>query len=315
MNIVIFGATSQIAKDLIISFSKRKKYNFILFTRHVTLLKKWINCTNLDGNYQYCEYSQFNKNSKYDVIINFVGIGDPKKLQDNECNILDITYQYDAMILDYLGSNKETKYIFLSSGAVFGGNFNQPVNEKTVATIDINNFSSTDWYAMAKLYAEARHRALLDLSIIDVRVFNYFSHRQSMAARFLITDIVRAMKSDEIFKTAPDNIVRDFLIPIDFYYLIQSIIDFRPVNLALDCYTNSPVKKYDLLAELEDKYGLKYKVEQSIDIINATGSKLNYYSVNKIAGSMGYKPINSSLEGIIKEVDVLLDTLLNCKAI
>jgi hypothetical protein len=41
-----------------------------------------------------------------------------------------------------------------------------------------------------------------------------------MNARFLITDIVRAIKNKKIFKTSADNIVRDFITPPDFYHLV-----------------------------------------------------------------------------------------------
>ena len=44
---------------------------------------------------------------------------------------------------------------------------------------------------------------------------------------------------------------------------------------------------------------------ESIDIINATGSKINYYSTNKIAKDMGYDPINTSLESVIQEINFL----------
>jgi len=40
MRIAILGATSQIAKDLILSFSKNKNYDFVLFGRNVELLDK-----------------------------------------------------------------------------------------------------------------------------------------------------------------------------------------------------------------------------------------------------------------------------------
>jgi hypothetical protein len=76
-------------------------------------------------------------------------------------DIFKITEKYDDMVLEYLKLHKETKYFFLSSGAVYGGNYQKPVDENTVATIDINNLKSTDWYTLAKLHAEAKHRALL----------------------------------------------------------------------------------------------------------------------------------------------------------
>ena len=267
--------------------------------------KKWINSENLSEKYQVQEYSEFGNHQKYDVIINFVGIGDPAKAQKMGSDIFKVTEQYDDMALEYLKQHKKTKYIFLSSGAVYGGNYQAPVDKDTVATIDINNLKPTDWYGLAKLYAEAKHRLLYNLNIIDVRVFNYFSHRQDMNACFLITDIVRAIKNKEIFKTSADNIVRDFITPPDFYQLVQKIIDSDIKNTALDCYTKSPIKKNRLLSVLKKEFGLTYEVECDLDIVNATGAKINYYSENKIAESIGYNPKNTSIEGVISELKLI----------
>jgi len=305
MRIAILGATSQIAQDLILSFSKNKSYNFSLFSRNVVVLQKWINSESLSDKYQVQEYSEFSNHQKYDVIINFVGIGDPVKAQIMGGDIFKVTEQYDGMALEYLKQHKKTKYIFLSSGAVYGGKYEEPVNENTVAMVDINNLESTDWYAISKLYAEAKHRSMPELSIVDVRVFNYFSHTQDMNARFLITDLVRALKNNEVFKTSSDDIVRDFITPPDFYNLIQSIIDFRPINVAIDCYTKSPVSKFDLLSELKDKFGLRYEINKKINIINATGAKMNYYSINDMSKNIGYKPENTSKDGIVNEIQFL----------
>jgi len=305
VKIAILGATSQIAQDLILSFSKNANHELFLFGRNVELLEKWINNENLSGKYQVQDYSEFGNHQKYDVIINFVGIGDPEKSQEIGNNIFKITEQYDEMVLEYLKCNKETKYIFLSSGAVYGGDYKDPVKKDTLATININNLATTDWYAIAKLYAEARHRSLPDLSIVDIRVFNYFSHTQNINARFLITDIVRALKNGEVFKTSPDNVIRDFITPPDFYNLIQAIIDYKPLNTALDCYTKSPVEKFNLLSEIESKFGLNYEVDENLNVVNATGAKFNYYSENKIAKDIGYNPGSTSLESIIREINFL----------
>ena len=310
MRIAILGATSQIAQDLILSFSKYKDYDFSLFGRNVELLQKWINSEILSDKYQVQEYSEFGHHQKYNVIINFVGIGDPIKAQKIGNDIFQITEQYDDMALNYIKQHKETKYIFMSSGAVYGGSYQKPVNENTVATVDINNLKSTDWYAISKLYAEAKHRSMPELSIVDVRVFNYFSHTQDMNARFLITDIVRAIKNKKVFKTSEDNIIRDFITPPDFYRLIQAIINFKPINMALDCYTKSPISKFDLLDELKSEFGLRYEIDKSVNIVNATGCKLNYYSINKLTGRFKYFPKNTSINGIFKEFHCILDRRL-----
>jgi nucleoside-diphosphate-sugar epimerase len=271
----------------------------------VDYLEKWVDSEKLSKRYQVQNYSNFNHDQKYDVIINFVGVGDPVKAKKMGSDIFSITEQYDEMALDYIKHNKETKYIFLSSGAVYGGDYQKPVSKNTLAMIDINNLGLSSWYAIAKLYAEAKHRSLLNLSIVDIRVFNYFSHTQDMNARFLMTDLVRALKNKEVFKTSSDDIVRDFITPPDFYHLIQSIIDFKPINTAIDCYTKSPVSKFDLLSELENKFGLRYEIDESVGIINATGAKLNYYSTNDMAKNIGYKPNNTSKDGIVQEIALL----------
>jgi len=307
MNIAILGATSQIAQDLILSFSKCKDYDFSIFGRNVALLQKWINSESLSDKYQVQEYSEFANHQKYDVIINFVGIGDPVKAQKMGSDIFKITEEYDDMALEYLKQHKKTKYIFLSSGAVYGGNYQEPVNKDTVAIIDINNLKSTDWYAISKLYAEAKHRSLSELSIIDVRVFNYFSHTQDMNARFLITDIVRALKNNNIFITSPENIVRDYITPPDFFNLIQSILKYKSVNLAVDCRTKSPIDKFSILSELEDKFGLQYEILESNDVLNATGKKLNYFSFSNSSVEIGFVPSKTSLEGIVEELELIHD--------
>ena len=113
------------------------------------------------------------------------------------------------------------------------------------------------------------------------------------------------IKNKEVFETSVDNIIRDFITPPDFYCLIQAIIDYDSTNMALDCYTKSSVSKFNLLNELKSGFGLEYEVEEDINIVNATGIKSNYYSLNKAAKSISYNPKNTSLEGIIQEIGYL----------
>jgi nucleoside-diphosphate-sugar epimerase len=302
MKIAILGATSQIAQDLILSFFKNKNYSLLLFVRNVELMQAWMSGMNLSGQYQVYTYADFDNNHSYDVVINFVGAGDPAKIQEIGEGIVKVTEQYDNMALDYIKHHKKTKYIFLSSGVVFGGDYQEPVDENTSTDININNPSPMDWYATAKRNAEKKHRDLLDLPIVDIRVFNYFSHTQDMSARLLMADIVRAIKNKEEFKTSPDNVVKDFITPTDFYNFIQAVIDFESINTALDCYTKEPIAKFDLLLELKNKFKLQYEINQSADIIDAARVKMNYYSINKVAGNIGYSPKKNSMDGIIQEI-------------
>jgi len=219
--------------------------------------------------------------------------------------ILDSTHYYDSMVLDYLEQNKLCKYIFLSSGSVYGGNFDNPVSKESAAKININQLGSSELYSVAKLYAEARHRAMSDYSVVDLRVFNYFSHTQDMNARFLITDIVRSIMNGEILKTTNLNILRDYITPINFYQLVQSVIKAKPMNQAIDCYTKQPVDKITILSEMSQRCGLKYELVDQ-EGVNATGLMKHYYSLYKAGKTIGYEPNFSSIEGLKTEVDKVL---------
>ena len=95
------------------------------------------------------------------------------------------------------------RYLFLSSGAAYGSSFNEPANmEIRQPVVAINDLSPHEWYGVAKLHAECRHRSHPELPIIDIRVFNYFSRTQDISARFLITDILRAIRD----KTVLENV-------------------------------------------------------------------------------------------------------------
>lgn len=300
MKIAILGASSQISTDLIVSFNQYTNYVCDLFVRERNNAQGWLNSLN-SLNYTVKGYDQFSADESYDVLINFVGVGDPAKAKEMGAKIFDVTHYYDTLALDYIKQHKACKYIFLSSGAVYGGDFKKPITKETVANININQLEPTDWYSVAKLHAEARHRAMADYSIVDLRVFNYFSHTQDLSARFLITDIVRAIMNGEVLKTSELNIFRDFISPIDFYQLIQCVVNGGPINRAVDCYTKAPVDKLTMLAGLSDSFGLKYELVEQAGI-NATGVKINYYSLNKVIEDTGYSPQYSSMEGIKLEI-------------
>ena len=309
MYIGILGATSQIAKDLILSFSAEEAKYLHLFARCPDDVTKWLNNTGLSGRYLVDDFDAFGT-QKFNAILNFVGVGNPAKAAAMGASIFDVTLQYDELALSYVRQHPACRYIFLSSGAAYGSSFDAPVDVNTNATIAINNLQPHDWYAVAKLHAECRHRSLAHLPIVDIRVFNYFSHTQDIEAHFLITDILRAVRDKTILKVSSECAVRDFLHPSDLYRLISAILSTSATNDVVDCYTLAPVSKLDLLATVKEKFGLQYEVTDTFSCVNATGSKPYYYSLNRRATDYGYKPGLSSLEGILLEMSALFPRLI-----
>ena len=306
MRIAILGATSQIAKDLVLAFSKQDNHDLVLFARRPETVTQWLTSAGMSGRHAVSDFAGFSTETHFDAILNFVGVGDPAQAAAMGASIFDVTLKYDQMALSYLESHPLCRYIFLSSGAAYGSSFDAPVDENTKATVAINNLQPQDWYAVAKLHAECRHRSLTHLPIIDIRVFNYFSHTQDMSARFLITDIVRAIRDKTVLKTSSDYIVRDFIHPADFYKLVVALLASSATNAVVDCYSKAPIEKPTLLAAMQDNFGLRYDVISTSASINATGNKPHYYSLNTNAGIFGYLPSFTSLEGILREIKLII---------
>jgi len=241
-----------------------------------------------------------------DTIINFVGAGDPARLKAMAGDILPISHHYDALALSYLQRHPQTRYIFLSSGAVYGHNFQQPVTDESPAVVPANAIKSQDYYTIAKLYAETIHRSLKDLSIVDVRVFNYFSRAQNLESRFFISDIINAIVKGVTLESNAAPMTRDYIHPTDFVALIECLLDAEPCNTAVDCYSREPITKTDLLATMQNEFGLKYTMNSEPNQLNATGEKPFYYSLNRAAQRFGYHPIHTSKEALIDECRAIL---------
>lgn len=306
MKIAILGATSQIAKDLVQSFSKNNDHDLVLFARRPEVVSAWLYANGMADRYETAGFAGFTTDRSFDAVINFVGVGDPAQAAAMGASILDITFEYDGLALSYITANPSCRYIFLSSGAAYGGNFDQPVDADREAIFSINNLVSQDWYGIAKLHAECRHRSQINLPIIDIRVFNYFSNTQDISARFLITDILRSVLNGDILQTSSDLIVRDFLHPADFYNLITAILLAPAINTAIDCYSLAPVDKFSLLDNIQKIFGLRYEIVEKRNSVNATGNKTHYYSKNKLAEKFGYNPTFTSIQGIEMEFNVVV---------
>ena len=76
MRIAILGATSQIAKDLIVSFSNEKEKQLHLFARCVDDVTQWLKDVGLSERYLVGDFGAFGT-QEFDAILNFVGVGSP----------------------------------------------------------------------------------------------------------------------------------------------------------------------------------------------------------------------------------------------
>lgn len=302
MKIAILGATSQIARDLMLSFSDEHKLE--LFSREPAGMERWMVENGL-ANFSSKTYFDFPAVRNLDAIINFVGVGNPERLQKMGRNIFHVTESFDRMAMEHLEDNRDCIYIFMSSGAAFGDNFVIPADINKVAAYPLNDIQPRHYYGLSKFMAEVRHR-MSDRNIIDLRVFNYFSYTCNLKYKYMINDMINCIKDGSVFKVDRTPIMRDYIGPLDFYQMINILISQTKINTAVDCYSRQPVSKDTLLTKMAERYGLQYETQAAPVGLAATGVKENYYSNNTGAYALGYRPTLTSLETIFIGADRIL---------
>jgi hypothetical protein len=157
------------------------------------------------------------------------------------------------------------------------------------------------------MYVEARHRALSDLPIVDLRVFNYFSYSADIESRLLIADTLRAIRDREVLQTSQENFFRDYVGPKEIAQIVRKVLLAPPKNTAIDCFTLAPTDKVSMLERMRCEFGLEYELVRQQPGLLATGNKLHYYSKNKSATNLfGYRPEATSIDIVMQHSRLVL---------
>ncbi|MFA7653857.1 MAG: NAD(P)-dependent oxidoreductase [Candidatus Magasanikbacteria bacterium] len=313
LKIAILGATSNIARGLISNFLLDSKVELHLYTRSPEKLKIFfdaLHCPNQPRtiNVGYQEFG----NNPYDVIINCIGVGTRNKLQGDYTLYLTVTEEYDNMVIKYLCNIcPNAIYISFSSGVVYGGEFLAPAEEDTKNIIPVNHIKSEEYYTIARLNSETKHRSFNHLNIVDLRIFSYFSRYSSMGDSYFITDVMNSILNNKILITDNVNIVRDFIHPQDLYSMICQCIAAKRINSAFDVSSSKPVEKREIINYFASEYGLKYEIGWAANHASPTGVKNNYYSRNNKSFKFGYKPVYSSMDAIKDESGFILSQCIH----
>lgn len=302
-SVALLGASSALARDLTLALA-RGDAALQLYVRDLAGSAQWLQAHGLSQRCALYTYEDYGRHA-HDAVINFVGAGNPQRVASMGAEIFDVTQRFDDLVLQELRKHPARRYIFLSSGAAYGHSFQQPAGDATLASFPINALSAQDYYAIAKLHAECHHRAAPELDITDLRVFNYFSRTQDISARFFICDILRAIRDGVTLRTSPDAMVRDYLHPQDFHQLVDCVLTAPASNRVLDCYSQAPVSKTELLEAMQTRFGLQFEMGPA-SVVQGTGAKPHYYSLRRDAAALGYAPAHSSLSGLMVEASAIL---------
>jgi nucleoside-diphosphate-sugar epimerase len=228
----------------------------------------------------------------FDLVINAIGAGDPGRVAALGDEILAITAQWDRRVLDTMDAR--TCYVFLSSGAVHASSFTEPDRGGRDGAVSA--------YVTSKRTAEARHRALGDRSILDLRVFGYADTALPRDGRFFLCELARSVILRVPFRTLVADMVRDYAGRAEVASLIKCWVTAGARNMPLDVYTKEPASKRDILRIAHERFGVE--IEYRDDVVESrTGATQIYASFNRDAASLGYDPKRTSLEVVTDYLD------------
>ncbi|WGU93822.1 NAD(P)-dependent oxidoreductase [Paenibacillus dendritiformis] len=306
INIAILGATGHIAKNLVVGLHTCKNYHLQLFARNQDNLRQFLiwNVNDRD-NISIHGFDEFMQGN-FNVIINCIGIGNPTTLIQSQGHIFGITEKFDNLILDYLHKSQDTLYINFSSGAAYGSDYFVPATIDKQACFNINDINNNDFYSIAKLNAEAKHRAYSHFNIVDLRIFGFFSRFIDMESSYFINDLLRSVKESKKLVTSSNDMIRDYIHPIDLLDIIDKCIELHKINDVFDVYSMKSVSKFELIDYFMRTFNIEVDV-QNVTFQSPTGNKLNYYSNNNKLEDIGYKPTYSSLDTISIETKAILN--------
>jgi nucleoside-diphosphate-sugar epimerase len=292
--IAILGATGTLGLSLAHEFAADPR-GLMLFARRPERLSEepFVSLVGV------CPLGEF-KAADFDLVINAIGAGDPGRVATIGAGILEITDRWDGRVLETMDAR--TRYVFLSSGAVYGPNHSGPIGGDSRLSIPVNDRAVVPPYTMAKLLAEARHRRLSSRSILDLRVFAYADSTLPRNGRFFLCELARSIGSQLPFKTSATDMVRDYASRIEVAAMIRCWEAAGAGNTALDVYTKAPARKSDILRLAQERYGIA--IDYCADIApGGTEEKPFYASLNRAAAALGYTPQRTALEIVTNYLD------------
>jgi nucleoside-diphosphate-sugar epimerase len=292
--IAILGATGTLGLSLAHEFAADRR-GLVLFARHPDRLanEPFVSPVGV------CPLGEF-KAADFDLVINAIGAGDPGRVATLGAEILEITDRWDGRVLDTMDAR--TRYVFLSSGAVYESDHSELVGGDSRLSIPVNDRAVVPPYIMAKLLAEARHRHLSNRSILDLRVFAYADSTLPRDGHFFLCELARSIGSQLPFKTSATNMVRDYASRTEVAAIIRCWEAAGAGNTPLDVYTKAPARKSDILRLAHERFGIA--IDYCADMAHSgTAEKPFYASLDRAAAALGYTPERTALEVVTDYLD------------
>jgi len=229
----------------------------------------------------------------FDLIINAAGPGDPAVHRAAGLELFRVTEYFDNLCLDYLRQRPGCAYVYMSTGAIYANGYAVAGEDDSILELPVNHLGPGHAYLMAKLAAEAKHRADPDLKIADLRVFGYATGAMDLEAGFFLAEAARCHREGRPFATHARDFRRDFVAPEDLAQLIRLLAEAGVPNGCYDACSAAPTTKFEIFHMLTRRFG--FRVAMDSDSESTPLPPLDSLSHMSEAPRLGYRPEFSSI--------------------
>ena len=299
MRIVIAGGTSHIARAIVPYFLAAGD-RLTLFARRPELLAG----TDVEVKSDFGALTS----TPCDILINCIGAGTPDVVSKDPSRWFTVLEEFDELALRSLREkNPEALYIHFSSGAVYDRRGDELAGVDSCRTIFPNRICTADYYSIAKLYAEAKHRAHRQLRILDLRIFSFFSRYIKVDSGYFMTDLVTALLEGKELTTSPGEMIRDYPHPADLSRLIIRCAREEKINRAIDVASAAPLAKSEILKLFSEKFALRCNVAENSLQASPNGEANIYLPTTEMAEkAVAWLPEFTSADTLVSETQAIL---------
>lgn len=278
---LLIGANSQVCQGWLERSKALSNFELFHLSRSPESLSlqrsKWLGDLN----------SKLHSSFEFDLVVNFVGASNPSQISGKPLELIRAMQKSDDIGLHH--ARRGAHYIFLSTGAVH--------DELPSIGGPVKSLSSSSMYVGEKKRSEIAHAASdVRESCADLRIFGFVSDPRDAEISTLIGSLWKAFNGSKRFVTSSSAMIRDFWGNDEAAQAIDLLLQRRAFG-SFDAFSASPASK----TEIAEFLGLKIEVDDSIAAASSpTGSKADYFSLDRSLSKEGFIPIRTAQE-IIRE--------------